>query len=66
MSGSRVNLALVLTYRDEKLGDVDILTRAKRYMDFIIVGKFFFIELTWIKLLRSLLQMHKSERDLKN
>ena len=46
MSGSRVNLALVLTYRDEKLCDVDILTRAKRYMDFIIVGKFFFIELT--------------------
>ena len=66
MSGSRVNLALVLTYRDEKLGDVDILTRAKRYMDFIIVGKFFFIELTWIKLLRSLLQMHKSEMDSKN
>ena len=66
MSGSRVNLALVLTYRDEKLCDVDILTRAKRYMNFILVGTFFFIELTWIKLLRSLLQMHKSERDLKN
>jgi len=66
MSGSRVNLALVLPYRYEKLSDVDILARAKRYMDFILVGKFFFIELTWIKLLRSLLHMHKVGKDLQN